>query len=63
MKLKTRPGVGLTGQQEELLFISIGKREILLVYLPAFINIRMQVYFRGFYRSVPEVFLHNPEIF
>jgi len=42
--------------------ISPGQREILLVDLTSFINIGMQVNFRGLDRGMAEVFLYNPQV-
>ena len=50
---------GITG----LFFIIIGKREILLIYLPSLIDVSMEVNFCCLDRSVAKIFLHNPEIF
>ena len=50
-------------QQLTILFlIVVGKREILLINLPSFIDIGMEVNFRSLYRSVAKIFLYNPEI-
>jgi hypothetical protein len=45
-----------------LFFIVVGKREILLIDLPSFIDISMQINFRSLDRGVTKIFLHNPEI-
>ena len=63
LKMEGKNIVRFIGYINELYFLIIRKREILLVYLPAFINIRMEINFRGFYRGMPKIFLHNPEIF
>jgi len=42
--------------------IVVGKREKLLINLPSFINIGMQVNFRCLDRGVAKIFLYNPEI-
>jgi len=39
-----------------------GQREILLIDLTSFIDIGMQINFRGLDRGMAEIFLHNPQI-
>ena len=46
-----------------LFLIIVGKREKLLINLPSFIDIGMQVNFRSLDRGVAKIFLYNPEIF
>ncbi len=50
-------------QKVESRFIILRKREILLIDLPPFIDVGMQVNFRGLYRGMSKVFLHNSQVF
>ncbi len=49
------------GQNRESVIIA-GKGEELLVHLPAFVNIRMEIDLGGFYRGVTKVLLDDPEV-
>jgi len=45
------------------LFVRSGEREVLLVYLPPLVNIRVQVNLGCLNRRVAKVFLDNPQVF